>query len=287
MGIKKMNYIGKSLDSFDYAFRGLLEASGSGSLPEISPDCLNFRAFSFSFTNNIRECFRPAIEWKEYMEKLRRNLGIGDELTVKSCKAFSMKEFPENTWVLLGEFPHCWGIETVQNKFYSGCPAYYLCRKHNNTEYLICDPLAIPVQIVTKDDIRAKIEAACGFIAYFNWTPKFNIINPRDMIADAVGWRNKNPGLWLKNQGTVTAKAFKIRESEKYALRYGLMNYQVQVSKVIEFAESEGCLGTTDYQKLLNMLYQLPDIPKTNGYSIISELDSVLWKKLADWKGES
>lgn len=287
MGIKKMNYIGKSLDSFDYAFRGLLEASGTSSLPEISLDCMSFRAMAFSFTDNIGECFRPAIEWKEYMEKLSWYLGIGDELTVESCKAFSMEKFPENTWVLLGEFPHCWGIETVQNKFYSGCPAYYLCRKYNETEYLICDPLAIPVQIVMKDDIRAKMEAVCGFIAYFNWIPKFNIINPRDMIADAVEWRIENPGMWLENQEALTEKALKIRGSGKYALSYGLMNYQIQVSKVIEFAGSAGCLGTADHQKLLDMLYQLTDIPETSGYSIISELDSAIWKKLADWKGGS
>lgn len=282
-----MNYIGKSLDSFAYAFRGLLDASGIGPLTETSLDCLSFRALAFSFTDNIEECFRPAIEWKEYMEKLIWYLGIGDDLAVESCNAFSMEKFPENTWVLLGEFPHCWEIETVQNKFYSGCPAYYLCRKYNETEYLICDPFAIPVQIVTKDDILAKMEAVCGFIAYFNRIPKFNIINPRDVIADAVAWRNENPGMWLENQEALTEKAFKIRGSRKYALSYGLMNYQIQVSKVIAFARSAGCFGTADHQKLLAMLYRLPDIPETSGYSIIGELDSAIWKKLADWKGES
>lgn len=286
MGINKMNYIGKSFDSFDYAFRGLLEASGVDPLPELSPDCMSFRAFAFSFTDNIGECFRPAIKWKEYMEKLGWYLGIGDELTVEGCKAFPMEKFPENTWMLLGEFPHCWGIETVQNKFYSGCPAYYLCRKYSETEYLICDPLAIPMQIVTKDDIRAKMETVCGFVAYFNWIPKFNIVNPRDMIADAVEWRNENPGIWLENQETLTDKVsmIKIRGSEKYAFTYGLMNYQIQVSKVIEFAVSAGCLGTADYHKLLDMLYRLPDILETRDYSIISELDSAIWEKLTDWK---
>lgn len=279
-----MNYIGKSLDSFDYAFHGLFEASGAGSLPELSPDCMSFRALAFSFTENIGECFRPVIEWKEYMEKLISYLGIRDELTVESCKTFSMENFPENTWVLLGEFPHFWGIETIQNKFYNGCPAYYLCRKHNETEYLICDPLLIPVQIVTKDDIRAKMEAACGFIAYFNWIPRFNIVNPRDIIADAVEWRNENPDMWLENQQSLTEKVFKVRGSEKYALSYGLMNYQIQVSKVIEFARSTGCFGTADHQKLLDMLYQLLDVPETSNYSIISELDSAIWKKLDDWK---
>lgn len=276
--------IEKVYGDFDKRFRGLLEAGGIGSLPEISPDCMSFRAFAFSFTDNIGECFRPAIEWKEYMEKLSWYLGIGDELTVESCKAFSMEKFPENTWVLFGEFPHCWGIETVQNKFYSGYPAYYLCRKHNETEYLICNPLAILVQIATKYDIRAKMETACGFIAYFNRTPKLNIINPRDVIADAVEWRNENLGMWLENQESLTEKAFRLKRSEKCALSYGLINYQVQVSKVIEFAGSVGCLGRTDHQILLDMLYRLSDILETGGYSIISELDSAIWTKLADWK---
>ena len=75
--------------------------------------------------------------------------------------------------------------------------------------------------------------------------------------------------------------------SGKYALSYGLMNYQIQVSKVIEFARSADCFGAADHQNLLDMLYRLLDIPETNGHSIISELDSAIWKKLADWKGGS
>lgn len=281
-----MKYIGKSLDSFEYAFRGLLEASGTGLPPEISLDCMSFRALAFSFTDNIRECFQPAIEWKEYMEKLSCHLGIGDELTVESCKSFSLEKFPENTWVLFGEFQHSWGIETIQNKFYSGCPAYYLCRKHNETEYLICDPLAIPVQIVMKDDIRAKMEATCGFIAFFNWRPKLSIINPRDIISNAVEWRNENPRMWLENQVALIENAFKIGGSGTLSLKYGLINYQVQVSKVIEFAGSAGCLAVANYQRFLDMLYQLPDIPEARGYSLISELESEIWEKMDKIKGE-
>lgn len=279
-----MNYKGKSLDGFEYALRSLLDASRVGPLPEIAPDCMSFRAMAFSFTENLEECFRPAIGWKESMENLGRYLGTGDALTLEGCEAFSMERFPQDTWVMFGEFPHCWGIESIQNRVYRGCPAYYLCRKYSETAYLVCDPVASPVQMVTKEEIRAKMEAGCGFAAYFNRTPKLRITRPQDIIADAVEWRKDNPGLWLENRKPLIENACRSRGSGKYAFGYGLMNYQIQAGKVIEFAGSAGCFDRAEHQKLLEMLYRLPDVPETGGYSVISDLDSAIWEKLTDWK---
>lgn len=284
MDIKKMNYRGKSLDGFEYAFCSLLDASGAGPLPKIAPDCMSFRALAFSFTENLEECFQPAIGWREYMENLGRYLGVRDALTLEGCDVFFMERFPKDTWVMFGEFPHCWGIESIQNKVYRGCPAYYLCRKYSETGYLVCDPIASPVQMVTKEEIQAKMESGCGFVAYFNRIPKLRITSPQNIIADAVEWRKDNPGLWLEKRECLIEKACKSRGSRKYAFSYGLMNYQIQAGKAIEFAGSAGCFGRADHQKLLEMLYRLPTVPKTGSYSVIGELDSAIWEKLINWK---
>lgn len=281
-----MSYCGKSIDGFDYAFRALLIANGCNELPEISFDCISFRSFAFSVTDKINNCFSPSIKWEEYFRNLIKYLGLEKVLWVEKLSDFSLEHFPEDKWVLLGESPVLLENESLQRIYYSGCPSYILCRVLHGKIFLMSNASMIPAQYVSRDQLQKVIDSGKGFAAYFKYPPELILKDLNMILWDAVEWRDNNPGFCLRNHSSSIDDFQFSKGKNKYSLQYGIMNYQLQVNKTLEFAHRYGFVDSIQYRELLEKLRNLPDVIDKNQYSLIYELDTELWNYISFHKKE-
>lgn len=281
-----MSYCGKSIDGFDYAFRALLIANGCYELPEISFDCISYRSFAFSVTDKINNCFSPAIKWEEYFKNLIKYLSFEKVLWVENLSEFSLEHFPKDKWVLFGESPVVLENENLQRIYYSGCPSFILCKAIHGKGFLMSNASMIPAQFVSRNQLQKVIDSGSGFVAYFKYPPELVLKDLKTILWDAVEWRNNNPELCLRNHSSYIDDFQFSKGKSKYSIQYGIMNYQLQVNKTLEFAHQIGFVNSMQYREMLEKLWNLSDVIEKHQYSLIYELDTELWNCLSCHKKE-
>ena len=113
-----MNYLGKSLDGFSYAMKGLLDIHSVDVDRVPDPDCLSFRAFSFLMDGEASQWFQTAFRWNCYMENFCRNMGLEEQLKVCEARDFFENKRNYDSWFLLGEVRGLESIQTIRTSLY-------------------------------------------------------------------------------------------------------------------------------------------------------------------------
>lgn len=277
-GGDKVEYCGKSLDGFEYAFSSLLLANGVNADPLPSLDCLSFRSFAFSGSGNVRDWFRPTAEWRFYLPTLAENLGCVDMLEVRSSQDTPPDAFP--IWTLVGEAPYPGQRTSVRSKFYSGTPPFLLCKRvPGRGEVIVCDPMGGSFDLVEEDALLARLRRSHGFLASFHEPPTVHVAPMEAVLDQALTWRE------ACGQG-IAAKDFPFAEhyhgstQEQISLHYGLMNGCVQMDKTIRFFANAGFLPAPVLERLMQMLTRLSDVWKNGRFELLHQLDETLWAAL-------
>lgn len=270
-----MEYWGKSLDGFEYAFSSLLGANGVDvdSLPSL--DCLSFRSFAFSGSGDVRDWFRPVAEWRFYLPVLAENLGCTDALEVQSAQDTPPDTF--QIWTLVGEVSYPGQRVSVQSKFYSGTPPFFLCRRFSGRdEVMVCDPARGSCDLVNGDELRAGLRRSDGFLASFHEPPAVHVAPMETILGQALAWR-ETCGQSIAAKDFPFAECYHGGTQEQISLRYGLMNGQVQMDKTIRFFTNAGLLPAPVLRSLTQMLTSLPDVWKNGRFELLHQLDETLW----------
>lgn len=276
-----MSYKGKSLDGFEYAFEMLLKANeiDTDTLPSI--DCLSYRPFAFQFSNDVSTWFCPAAKWTEYMKILTQNLGIERFLYVYPSKEYAMNDEKFEKWSLIGEVPLALqNHHEVCRKYYHGIKSFYLCKRLSQNNVLISDPLGAPISIVKLEDIQYSLKESDGFVAVFECTPKICVLPFSDILPSIKQWKRDisvfDPCTEILN----FISYYHGNRHEQISLQYGLMNYQIQYRKTLDFFSEMGILDLSSYDCLCETLGKTLDIWKNRQFDLIDFLEKKIWTSI-------
>lgn len=271
-----MEYRGKSLDGFEYAFSSLLRANGAEADRLPSLDCLSLRNAALSGGESVRDWFRPAAEWRFYLPALAGNLGCADTLEVRSAQDAPQDAFP--IWTLVGEASYPGRRVSVQSKFYSGAPPFFLCKRIRD-EVMVCDPMGGPLELVEGDALLAELRRSRGFLASFHEPPEIRAAPAEAVLDQALAWRRAH-GRGIAAKDFPFAERYHGGAREQVSLRYGLMNGWVQMDKAIRFFANAGFLPAPVVERLAQMLAGFSGIWEHGRFEILQQLDEMLWTAL-------
>ena len=279
-----MNYIGKKLDGFSYAMKGLLEVYSvdTKGIPDL--DCLSFRAFSFLMGENVSQWFQTAIPWNAYMENLSRNLGTEERLKVCGANVFFRGKKDYDQWFLVGEVRGLEAIQMLRTSFYQGAKDFYLCKRFNREEMILCDPMGSPYRILDYNILKEKVESSEGFVAWFEQEPSsvLRIALPESVAKRALAWKRERPELLICNQLKGAVEKYSGTGRENYSMQFARMNYQIQVGKAIEYFYQFEMINTDLYRELCGRLNNLPLMREKEDFYRFGEIEEMLWNGLEE-----
>lgn len=273
-----MEYCGKSMDGFEYAFSSLLKANGvdADCLPSL--DCLSFRSFAFHGGEDIKDWFRPAAEWRFYLPMLAQNLGFANALEVRSSQTALPDTF--QVWTLVGEASCSGQRASVRSKFYRGAPPFFLCKSiPEESAVLVCNPADGSFDLLDGEELCAELRQSDGFLASFHELPAVHVAPMGAILNQALVWRKSCSQVITANDFPF-AERYHGNTREQISLHYGLMNGCVQIEKTIRFFVKAGYLSSPIWEQLMQMLASLPDIWKNGRFELLHQLDETLWTAL-------
>lgn len=274
-----MNYVGKSLDGFSYAVRGLLDVNhvDSRTIPE--PDCLSCRAFSFLMGDYVVQWFQPAVTWQTYMDFFSRNLGIEEQLKACDANVFFREQKDFSNWFLIGEVIGLEAIKTIRTSLYQGAKEFYLCKRYNHNKMILCDPMGSPYRLVDYDTIKNNAENSGGFVAWYkhNSRVKIQIALPRAVVKQAVVWKKEHQDFLIRNQLPNAIEKYSGIGRDGYSMQFARMNYHIQMKKSVEYFCQAGMLTDGEYNGLCYRLNRLPLIRRKDDFYVFAEIEDMLW----------
>lgn len=277
-----MKYIGKSLDGFSYAMKGLLDIYSicADQIPD--PDCLSLRAFSFQMDGDVSLWFQTAFSWKRYMENLCCNLGLEKQLKVCEARQFFDKKMNYDDWFLMGEICGLEMIQTIRSSLYHATKSFYLCRTHGSQKVILCSPMGSPYKILDYKVLIEKAEASDGFVVWFKREDEFKIriASPNSIAKQMFAWRQEHPELLIKYQLKNAEERYTGVGKEVYSMQYATMQFQIQFQKALEYFNQFGMIDESLYLELRDRLDYLPLIRKKGDLGCFEELEEKLWNGL-------
>ena len=277
-----MKYIGKSLDGFSYAMKGLLDIYSIDADQIPDPDCLSFRAFSFQMDGEVSLWFQTAISWERYMENLCRNLGLKEQLKVCEARKFFDKKWNYDGWFLVGEISGLEMIQSIRNLLYHAIKSFYLCKTFDSQRIILCNPMGSPYRILDYEILKEKAEASEGFIAWFEreGESKISIASPNSIAKQMLAWRCKHPEFSIKNQLKKAEERYTGVGKEVYSMQYAIMHFQIQFQKALEYFYQFEMIDQSLYRELRDKLDHLLLIRKADDLGCCEELEEKLWNRL-------
>lgn len=278
----KANYMGKCLDSFSYAFSALLELYGIKIEEFPDFDILSFRSFMFKYSQNVAEWFTPSIAWPIYMPMLMNNIRSIDSIIVCSAEDYLRCKHCFKEWVLIGETINPVQMKSVQNQFYTGSPSFFLCKHMEDNKYMICDPLGDPCSIIEEENLFLSMQYSEGFTAYIEAPVNLNVLPAEVILKKAIIWRNQNQMFNIAKHAEECNYIYQGKTKEKIALKYGLMNYQIQTEKNLNYLLNVGMIDNLIYKETRSLLQHINDIGTTCDFYLISKIEDCLWSALEE-----
>jgi hypothetical protein len=268
-----MKYCGKTMDGFADSFISLCKEKSLFQETMPDPDCLSFRSFAFNVEENMKHWFRPFLRWQDYMRILSDNLGVGDGLHAEN--AVEYKNMNSSVLVMLGEVNEL-EQRNVRSLFYSGSKSYYLCRKIEENKYFLMNTMGCPGQYISKQELMRIIDGTDGFVSWFDSDARLKIPSPEEIIRKAKRWKETCSGAYI-NDHKIEAQ---LLDKSKRILWFGVMNYQLQMNKTIQFFWNSGCIDRKAITKVDEKLMEISSRWETEGMPLLGSLEHELWDLL-------
>ena len=269
-------YMGKSIDAFDDVWNMWMGYEGVDAY--IHADVLGFRCFAFSCGEDISKWFSPVQSTRKALGELCRNLGIEEMCSIISASAWSRQLSELKRPVLLADV--CLDVEaaSVREQFYQGAPCFSLLYRHYDEEHFVYASSGVPFVELSEEQVRNKLSAAKGYVVMGNMPLRIQPFSATEILHRAMEWgrktvdSNKGPG----KPGLNHAERSMDRRFHM-AIQYGLMNYQIQLSKVVRFCAEE--MRVSDYmiERLNSVLLRIAEIYRSRLYKEIIRIEEDFW----------
>ena len=274
---RELFYIGKTIDTFCPALDQLMEYER---LPKISSaDCVSLRAFGFCADGGAEEWFRPLID----TESAVRRLEEAAELPFSSVcpgKESGGTELPEA--FVFGPVKYGIAAPAVSDRYYRGGGRYLFARRREK-EYEVFDPWGFPGLWMTQEELLslADHQSDCCIICLREEGCYRSRIS-RELSCETVLRRGVEYHKEIRDLEAQSiagaARRYAGAQSERIALRYGILNMIQMLDKVFLLATKCGRQDIkTEYDERKKQLFRIAESGN------IGELPGILtciWRSL-------
>lgn len=274
-------YVGKSIDLFEDVWNMWMRCAGVDAY--IHADVLSYRSFAFTCGEDIIECFSPMQPMPMAITELCGNLGIEEKCSIIPASNWDGQFTESEQPVLLADIYMGVENDSIRNHFYQGAPPFSLLYRHNDGKRLIYISPGTPYMEVSKEQVMNRISASKGYVVtgkmpmQIRWTPAEKI------LQKGIQWRKKvvKSEEWLQRMEERLSQR-KPGGSLSLAVQYGLMNYQIQISKVVRFCEQE--IGISDYisKQLEDILLQVGQVHNNHICKGIVQIEKDFWTLIGE-----
>lgn len=272
-----MFYVGKTIDTFCSALNQLMEYKR---LPKISsPDCISLRAFGFCADGGAAEWFRPLID----TESAVRHLGEATEIplsAVRLGKDSRMMELPEA--FVFGPVKYGIAAPAVSDHYYRGSGRYLFARRQEK-EYEVFDPWGFPGFWMAREELLslADHQPGCGMVFLRDGSDHRKRI-PRELSCETVLRRgieyHKEICDLEKRSIAGAVRRYAGVQSEKIALRYGILNMIQMLDKVFLLAVKCGRQDIKpEYDERKQRLFRMAE---TGNIEELPDILTCIWRSL-------
>ncbi len=254
-----MFYIGKTIDTFCPALDQLMEYER---LPKISsPDCVSLRAFGFCADGREEKWFRPLIDTESAVRKLGDAVGISFS-AVRLCKVSRMMELPEA--FVFGPVKNGIAAPSVSDRYYIGGGRYLFIQRREK-EYQVFDPWGFPGLWMTQENLLSLNDCQPGCcIIYLREENRHRNRLSREpscemILKEGIEYHKKIRDLEEQSiSGAV--RRYAGTQSERTALRYGILNMIQMLDKVFLLAVKCGCQDIkTKYDEKKQRMFRMAE----------------------------
>lgn len=269
-------YAGKSMDAFEDVWNMWMRSVGAGDL--ICADVMSFRCFAFSFGEDITRWFSPAQPIHGALEELCSSLGIRETCSIIQASVWEMQEWNTERPVLLADVHLGVEIPTVREQFYRGAPPFCLLYGCGDGKHLVYASSGVPFIKLTEEQVREKISCSKGYVLAGRMPVRIRQMPAREILHRGLRWR-KN--ILDRQAGTnlLCSGIFK-REWNRascLSIQYGLMNCQIQLSKMVKFCVQEMQVSDSAAEELNKVLLKISSLRISGCYEELVEIDRDFW----------
>lgn len=221
-------YIGKRYDGFAYAFNTLIREAGC--MKNLDPDCFSQRLIALSYDQNSANCFRPLMQWNDYMSRLLNNIGIFNNHILVEATENNIKKIPVGTIFLFGEtkLPE-WDI-TITQKMCNVHNGFLVC-KNQGDAVCISNPLGYISMICSFKELASLIVPNESFVFYFTGKVSISPVTEYKLLHEASTLVSKYNLIQTIKESPPKIDNVK----KKIAFQYGLIQYVQSRMRISEF----------------------------------------------------
>lgn len=269
-------YAGKSIDTFEDVWNMWMRYAGVDAY--VHADVLSFRCFAFSCGEDVTRWFSPMQSAQSAIAELCNNLGIQEACSIVPASAVC-EQLPELEWpILLADV--CLNVEKdpVREQFYPGTSAFYILHRHRDGKHLICTSSGIPFMELSMEQVREEMLASRGYVVIGKMPMRVQPFSAGEILRRGIRWRKKTMSS-KEGLERLCAEDFDKVQGRYYdvSVQYGLMNYQVQLSKVVRFCAQEMRISESVIEELNDILLKIAEICGNRRYEKIAQTEEDFW----------
>lgn len=272
-------YQGKSMDAFEDVWNMWMGFAGVDDL--IPADVLSLRCFAYSFGEDIARWFSSAQPVRSALEELCGCLGIREVCSIIPASAWRVRPGGPEWPVLLADI--CMGAEppAVREEFYRGALPAGLLYRHRDGKKLVYASSGIPFVELTEGQVMEKISSSEGYVLTGQMPMRIQRPSATETLHRGMERRRSilgSPG----GENLLDPDIFK-REWDRascLSIQYGLMNYQIQLSKVIQFCVREMQISGRMAEALNGILLRIGSVSRNCAYGEIAGIEREFWALL-------
>ncbi len=269
-------YIGKSMDTFEDVWNMWMKYAGVDDL--IPADVMSFRCFACSFGEDIRKWFSPAQPVRCALEELCDNLGIKEVCTIIPASVWKIQPCELEWPILLADV--CLGVEIpiVRDKFYQGISPFCLLYRHSDGRHLVYSSSGAPFIEMTEKQVMEKTFNSKGYVLTGKMPMQIQRLPAKRILHKGMQWRRDIlNNQWRKDLCCPDIFNIEWDRISSLSVRYGLMNYQIQLSKVVKFCVQEIQVPSSVIDELDKILLRIGSVFGSCAYEKIAEIDRDFW----------
>ena len=269
-------YVGKSMDTFEDVWNMWMRHAGV--VDYIHADVLSFRCFAFSCGEDITRWFSPVQSTQMAFAELCSNLGIEKVCSIIPASDWD-GQLSELKWpVLLADVYLDVEGAVVREQFYHGTPPFFLLYRHSDGKHLVYASSGTPFIELSEEQVKDRISGSKGYVIMGRMPMRIQLPSAGEILHKGMQWRKnvRNNKEGLERLRSDSFKKIQDRSSH-VSLQYGLMNYQIQLSKVVRFCAQEMRVSDATIEKLNSVLLRAALIYKNHTYEEIVRIDEDFW----------
>lgn len=269
-------YLGKSFDPFEDVWNMWMRYAEVKDY--IHADVLSYRCFAFSCGKDVTKWFSPIQTMEAALVELCSNLGIQDECAIIPASDWG-EQLSELKWpVLLADICLDVGDTSVREKFYQGTQPFCLLYGHSDGKRLVYASSGIPFIELSQEQVREKLSASKGYVLTGNMPMQIRMPSAGEILRRGMQWRKDNLDTEERLERLCVDQFERNwNRATSLSVQYGLMNYQIQLSKVVRFCVQEMRVPDFVIEKLNDILFRIGQIYCSHAYGEIVRVEEDFW----------